>query len=439
MDKRWQLACLISLILLCAHGKAQVTFSSLKDVYAWIEGKNFTREELAIKSAQARKARIAAFIGIPDVSGSLQLSYTHNTQLPVSLFPGEIFGGAPGTYQEVQTGVPYVTAFNQSLDIKLLHMAGWENLRLSAINQAVVEAEGRLTIQSLKEQVAASYFNIQLLMKNQTSTQDNLHAVKILQATTEDRFRNGLASKQAFNDATALMLEMESSLYQIQNLILQEINGLKKLCDIRPDQAVEVSELAASELTGVSQVLLPTMQSVRVAEMKAKRAKVNYRQLYFTQYPTISFYQQYASQQFNTRSKIFDNSVSWIQSSYIGLKISVPIPSANTIKQVNQAKYDYLLAENLYNKEKLHAVHDLEKKSAEAARYSNQLQYYQQILDLKTESYNLNEGLFKEGLIDLSKTMDSFREMVTATYNLNTASVNLMLARERIHINNEPL
>lgn len=429
----------IFLCLRCFQGHTQVTFATLEDVFAWIEGKNLTREELAIRQAQARKARTAALLSIPDVSGALQFSYTHNTRLPVSLFPGEIFGGAPGTYQEVETGVPYVTSFNQNLDIKLLHLAGWENLRLSAINEAVVEAEGRLTIQSLKEQIAASYFNLQLLMKNQESTQDHLYAVRTLQATTEDRFRNGLVSKQAFNDATALMLEMESSLYQIQNLVRQEINGLKKLCDIQPDQEVKVTEVAPTEVTGVSRTPLLTMQSARVAEMKAKRAKVNYRQLYLTQFPTISFFQQYANQQFNTRGKLFDNTVNWVQSSYIGVRVSVPIPSSNTVKLVSQAKFDYLLAENAYRKEKIDAMHDLEIKSLEIARYTNQMSYFRQILELKTESFALNEGLFREGLIDFSKTMDSFREMVTAAYNLNTASVNLMLARVRIAINNATL
>jgi outer membrane protein TolC len=416
--------------------KAQISFSNLDSLLRYATAKSISLQSGDIRLQQAKKAKLAAAFNIPEVTGNVSFSYTNNTKLPVNLFPAETFGGEPGTYKEIQTGVQYVSNLNENIDIKLLNLKGWENLKLAKLNIEATASDNKITLKLLHENIATAYFNILTLQEQKEATKLNLAAADTLVNITKKKYEQGLVKQQDVNDATVSYLTTKESIRQIEFLTAQQYLGLKILCDIPETENLQVVQKIQEEVIIKKSFILPNSINITNGFLKEKVAFSNYKQLKYSLYPAISFFQAYTTQQYNTRGKLFDNSVNWIPSSYIGLKLSIPIPNASTIAQASNAKFDYLLAKKTTEQQIIKSGIETKQLSVDYDKAVSQAQSNKEIYELRKDTYQKNQSLYAEGLISLDHTLTSFNAMVTGSYNLISSNVNVLLAKAKIDINN---
>jgi outer membrane protein TolC len=424
-------------LLLVTQAKAQTVFTSVDSLISYASAKSISLQSGQIKLDQAKKAKLAAVLSIPDVSGNISLSYTHNTRLPVNLFPAEVFGGQPGTYREVESGVPYVTYANENLDIKLFNPKSWENIKLYKLNIESNAADIKVTLKILHESIAAAYYNIVNLQEQLFSTNQNLQAADNLFAITKNRYDAGLIKQQDVNDAKVNWLTTKENYNQIQYLIQQQYLALKILCDVPETEPVEIAnKVPVNHELLQRPVALQNNTGLTSSMLKEKIALSSYKQQKYSLYPTLSFFQAYTSQQFNTSSKLFDSRVSWVPSSYIGLRLSVPVPSSSTITQVSKAKYDYLLAQKNTEQQKIKAELELKQLDVDYEKALSQAKTNKEVFLLRKETYEKNLNLYNEGLVSLETTINSFNAMTNSNYSLIASQVTVMAAKAKIDINN---
>jgi outer membrane protein TolC len=421
-------------ILLFAGLQAQTVFTSVDAALAYATAKSISIQSGNIRLDQAKKAKLAALLSIPDITGNVSFSYTHNTKLPVNLFPAEAFGGQAGTYKEVQTGVPYVTNVNENIDIKLLNLKAWENLKLYRLNIESNVADNKVTLKTLQENVAATYFNIVTLQEQRVSSNQNTEAANTLLRITQNKYDAGLVKQQDVNDAKVNYLTTKENSSQLQYLAKQQYLALKILCDV-PE--AEVIEIVHTPTAAHQKPLIETNPvALNSSLLKEKTALSNYKQQKYSLYPTVSFFQSYTTQQYNTRGKFFDKTVNWIPSSYIGLRLTIPIPSSGSITQVSKAKYDYLLAQKNTEQQKIKAELEAMRLGLDYDKAVSQAASSNEIFLLRKETYEKNITLYNEGLIGLEQTLNSFNAMVNSHYNLVSAQVAIAAATTKIDINN---
>lgn len=431
-----QISVALFLISFAATAKAQITFSNLDSLLRFATSKSISLQLGDIRLQQAKRAKLAAVLSIPDVTGNVSLSYTNNTQLPVNLFPAETFGGEPGTYREIQTGVQYVSNLNQNVDIKLINPKGWENLKLAKLNMEATASDNKISLKALHENIAITYFNIISLQEQLVSTRLNLQAADTIQKVAENKYQLGVAKQQDVNDAKVSYLNTAESERQIGFLIAQQYLALKILCDIPEEDSISINQkMDANEKT--EQVAAAAhFIALKNSELKEKVAYSSYKQYQYALYPTLSFFQAYTTQQFNTRGKLFDNSVRWISSNYIGLRLSIPIPGANAISQVSKAKFDYMLAQKNTAQLKIKSSLELKQLSVDFEKARSQAESNKVIFELREDTYRKNFNLYKQGLLGLEQVLNSFTAMVNSNYNLVSSNVNVLLAKAKIDINN---
>ncbi len=221
---------------------AQKTFAKLDELLNYAQTKSISLKSGEIKMSQAQKAILAAKLNIIDPTLNTNSSFTNNTQLPVNLFPAEVFGGEPGTYREVQAGVKYVTNLNQYADVKLLNLGAWESLKLAKINIETTASDNKLTLKNLYDNIAAAYFNIVNLQEQRASTQQNIAAAETLLRTAQNKYEQGLVKQQDVNDAKASLLNTQENAKQLAFLAQQNELSLKILCDIPENEAIEIKQ-----------------------------------------------------------------------------------------------------------------------------------------------------------------------------------------------------
>jgi outer membrane protein TolC len=430
---------ILGCLFLTAWGsvKAQKIVANFDEFVSYATSKSKTLKNGEIQLSQAQKAQLSVIYGIIDPTGNLSGTYTNNTRLPVNLFPAEILGGQAGTYKEVQLGVQYQTNFNLNLDIKLFNRQGWENLKLSKINVEMLASDNKISLKTLHENTAVVYFNIVTLQEQIKATAINRGAADTLYASVFRKFQQGLVKKQDVNDAKINVLTIDQSMQQIKFLISQQYLALKLLCDMPETEDLQINEAVSSDVLKPMPPIERTSLLVNNTLVKENFAQSNYKKSLYGYLPTLSFFAAATTQQYNTKGTLFDGNVNWIPSNYVGLRLNVPIPSANIIAQVSKAKYDVLMSKNNIEQAKIKS--DLDVKQLEIAynKALSQVKSNKDIYEIRKDTYQKNLLNYNAGIISIDQTLDSFNAMVSSNYDLIYSSISVLLAETKINIQNK--
>jgi len=209
------------LLLFASRGHSQVqdspipgsqVFTSVDELISFAMDNSLDLENNQIKFTQAQKSRLAALISTIDVTGSLlSAQFVDNTKLGVNLFPSEIFGGTPGTFKEVQTGVQYNTGLNNYLDIKLYNPNGYNNVKLANLNIELTKSNNLIGVKQYQDNLVANYYNIVNIQKQIKNTAQNIRSSDSLLTIVEHKYREGLVKQQDVNDTKINHLQLEET------------------------------------------------------------------------------------------------------------------------------------------------------------------------------------------------------------------------------------
>jgi outer membrane protein TolC len=424
-------------VLFSSNIKAQKVFDNLDSLLSYAATKSTTLQTGEIKMTQAKKAKIAAVVGVMDPTINASYTYLDNLKLPTSLFPSEALGGEPGSFKEVQTGVQYNSNFNNYNELKIVNIPGWTNLKLARINIDLTSTENKISIKSMHENIASVYFNIINVQEQLKAAGKNLLAADTLLRIAQNKYQQGLVKMQDVNESMANYLNAKESYNQLEFLLQQQYLSLKIITDIPENDSIVITQAVISNpISNISAIEYNTL-NINGGELNEKIALENFRQLKQANIPSLSFVNNNSSQQYNTTARIYNGDGKWYSSTYIGLKLSVPIPSASSVSKTSNARYNYQLAqvntEHLKNKTELeHSQLAIDYRKA-----ISQWQTNTEVYELKKDSYLKNLNLYTEGLVSLDQTLNSYNAMVSSNYNHISSAINILFAKSKIDINNK--
>jgi len=244
-------------------------------------------------------------------------------------------------------GQKYTTQFNQTMDIKLINLSAWENLKLAKINIDITTSNQQLSIKSLQENIAANYFNILNLQQQIKNANTNLLIADTLYQIAENKYNNGLVKQQDVNDSRVNVLNNKENIEQLNYLLRQYYLSLKILCDIPENENISIEQKNGFDLPLDIQPSINTL-SITNSLLKEKYALANYNQVKKTLTPTLSFNFNQSYTLYNQNFKLFDGK--WFPGESIGFKLSVPMPNATTISNKYKARYEYELSKKQQNR-----------------------------------------------------------------------------------------
>lgn len=432
-----QLSIAVMALLMASKVQAQITFNNLDSLINYAIVKSTTIQSGNIKFTQAQKAKLAATVGVFDPTVSTSYSYIDNIKLPTSIFPAEALGGEPGTYKEIQTGVQYNSNFVNYNELKLLNVSGWANLKLAKINIDLTSTDNKITFKSLCENIASVYFNIINVQEQLKATEENLLAADTLLYIAKNKLQQGLVKQQDVNDSKANYLNAKESCNQLRYLLQQQYLSLKILIDIPEHDSIAITQAADSDFVPNKSKIDFNELSLTSAEFNEEKALANYKHLKQSNIPTISFINHNSTQQYNTTAKIYNGSGRWYSNTYVGFKITIPIPTAASVSQTSKARYDYQLAKMNTEHFKVKSTLENHQLSIDFNKAVSQWTTNAEVYELKKDSYLKNLNLYSEGLLSLDQTLNSYNAMVNSNYNRISSAINVLYAQSKIDINNK--
>ncbi|MEO1435283.1 MAG: TolC family protein [Bacteroidota bacterium] len=425
---------LLFFLFLGGIATAQQRFDSLESLFEFADQQSTDLIISRIRETQAQKSETATKWEIINPTVSLPANFTYNTTLPVSVLPAEAFGGDPGENLEIRTGVPYTTNFSQNIDLQLVNPGGWSAYRLARINEQLSTSNTQLQRQILQESIAEVYFNILTLEKQRESTNENLAISDSIFQLTEDKYQAGIVNQQSVNNARLTQLNNQQSLQQIRYLVEDAYITLKTLINLSPQEKIIVSNSAKKETAIQHERAQLNHATIENKLLQQQYTLQNYKRSKAYLYPTVSLYGGNSFQLNNQEFSVLNGD--WITSNYVGVQLSINLPNASSLNNLQQSKLDHKIASLELEAERQDAALEAERLNTNFAKAVDELELYDEMLQINEDTYEKNFNLYQEGLLPLDTLLDSYNNLIGAKYNFNAALIGIDLAVAKIHINN---
>ena len=208
-----------------AQTKNEFSISQCID-YAYKNNLQVKNALLTIKSQEAINKEVTAS-ALPSINATV--GGVDYLQLPVSLLPGEIFGGTPGSYIPVRFGTKYNA--NASLQLQQLLFDGQVFVALQARRTTIAlqQKSAEVTEEMIKTNIHKIYYQL-VVSKTQIGLLDaNIERLKKLEHDSKELYKNGFVEKLDLDKISVQIANLETEKLKATNAIELGYIGLKTL------------------------------------------------------------------------------------------------------------------------------------------------------------------------------------------------------------------
>jgi len=427
---------LLSVANLFAQEKG-IKYLSLKECVRIATEKNI-KVSLAIQEKEKSSQKInevrSSLLPQIEIGGEFQ----DNTNLSVTLVPGD-FVGKPGTSIPFKMGTKYNTSINISANQVLYNKTNLIAIKLSKKAAYV----SNLGVQKAKEEtaldVAKLYYLIQITAKQQRLVEDNIVSTQRMADITKTQLENGVVKKVDYDRIIVSIQNLQTKLDDTKALHEQQINMIKYTLEmpinenvILTDNCVDIpliSTLFTTKVDFSDHIDIQTLEAQKEIDL------LNQKQENSKYTPSLVLFGQFGYQGMQDEFKnYFNDGSKWYNSSYIGLKLTIPIfDGFQKRSKYNQAKIDYIkTCLNLDDTKKLFSVN---YKNAINNYYNNKktVERQQNNIDLAQKIYKETSLKYREGMTTMSDLLqdevalnDAQAGYLDALYKFKEAELEIM-------------
>lgn len=263
---------------------------------------------------------------IPKLNG--MTDYRYYTDLPYQLMPAAAFGGAEGTYKEVQFGVPQSLNANLQLTVPLYNPLVISAIKTSGVANELSRIQKLKTDEEVVIEVSNAYYNAQILLNQLAFLDSNIINTNKLVQTTLLLYQQQIAKG---TDVDRLKLQLDQLSNQRNTVFSQHqqvINVLKFLMGKPISDSIEVTLRGRSAIEADFQPQITT--DMLIIDKKIALNSSELKGLKNTRLPSLGVYGVYGTTGFgNTGPNSFFN---FHPIGYVGAQLSIPLFSGTVTR-----------------------------------------------------------------------------------------------------------
>lgn len=323
---------LVSITTLAQQGQ-QYQFT-LEEAISFALDSNYTAINARRDIAKALKQKWeATAAGLPQISGNI--SYNNNLKLPVSLIPGEVLGGAAGTFIPVTFTTKQnanATATLNQLIFDGSYLVGLKAaktfLRFSENTNEKTRLEIRKGVINAYGSVLLSEELIAIFEKNKKALEDNLYETRKI-------FENGLTEEESVEQLEVTLLDVETQLNYSKrtNSIARQMFNIALGIDVASQVTLTESIDALTKQNMSLELLQKDVTIEDNVDYKIAKNLTEQRDLEVlleksNALPSLSAFVNYGTTANSESFSFLDSNQVWYQSSLLGFSLNVPIFSS---------------------------------------------------------------------------------------------------------------
>lgn len=318
--------------------------------YAYAHNNQMINAAQDVRDAYAQKwVTIAS--GLPQIDGGVD--YQNQLKRPVSLLPGEFFGGEPGTFIPVTFGQKQQVSATATLKQQIFngsYLVGLQAIKTFIEISALSEVKTKIEVQKA---VVNAYTNVLAAQESERIIADNIRQLKATAEETQKMWAQGMVEEEALEQIQITLANLENQGRNSSRIVAISRQMLNLLLGVALDQSIaltdDLSKLAAQELLEPVDEAFTAEKNIDyrlgLNLQEQKRLELKLQKSYAL--PSLNTFVNYNSSAFADTFAFTQSQQQWFDSSILGVNINMPIFSSlgNTAK-TKRAKIAYLKAQN---------------------------------------------------------------------------------------------
>ena len=416
-------AVLFLFLFLSTWASAQIY--SLADLLKMADTANLTLKNARLdvsSNINQRKAFLASQYPKITANGD----YRYNAIIPGQIIPADFFGGPPGTFAEVQFGVPINLSNTVQLTQFIFNPQLNYGLNALAINAQILEVQEKMAFQEVHYQVSNTFFGLQAINQQLAYLQKNEKNMNELIRNMELMQQQGLIIPTEVDKLKINRNSITNGIIKLENTRLQLNQLLSILVGFPEGTTLTIASdeiISNPTITEQTNALRPELELIQLQ----KQMNVEERKgTYMAYLPTLSFYGAY---NYNYNMKPEDDFRTGIPSAFLGLRLDWTL--FDGFEKKNKLKVNAYNKEKIQNQELL-ATQQLNLATANAKRDAElqtaNLEMNKEQLRLSERVYDAAKAQFKAGTISTNELLQADNGLQQAQSSLVGAYLSLRQA-----------
>lgn len=392
------------------------------------------KSEKEVEKALSQKWEIISQ-GLPQINANVD--YQNFLKQPVTLIPGEIGGGEPGTFLPVRFGTQQnlsATATWSQLIFDGSYIVGVQSAR--TLLQISKNAKTKTDLE-VRKAVINAYGNVLMARENVLILESNLENVSGNLSDTQKIFENGLAEEEDVEQLKITRLGLDNNLnrsrrmleisYQLLNMAM----GIPVEREVIPTDDLNTLALQFYDLQLLEESI-PVEENidVRIAENSAEAARIFVRLEKAKALPQLTGFLNYGATGHSDAFTFFSDEQVYYNQSILGVSLNVPIFSSgmrNSRTKQMQLEYEQAMLDLEETRNRISLQIDAAKADYRFSLENFEAQ--QESLALAERIENKNQIKFFEGLASSFELSEAQRQLYTAQQNLLQAMLEVINAK----------
>ena len=360
--------------------------------------------------------------GLPQISG--EANYTNNLKQPVTLIPGEVAGGEPGTFVPITFGTQHsvnATGTWNQLIFDGSYIVGIQSaktlLQISENAKVKTDLEVKKAITDAYGNVLLASESVDILKKNLSTIEKNLN-------DTRKIFENGLAEEEDVEQLEITRLNLEANLNNSIRMQSIAYDMLKVTMGIPVENKITITD-NLSELSKENFNLLLLSKKInveenidyRIAEDRANLSEVEVKLEKSKALPRLSAFVNYGVAGYSDEFTFFDSDQDYFTQSVLGINLSIPIFSSGKRSAKTAQK------QLAFEQAKLELEQTKNQVTLEIANARNEYQFALENYENKERNLELAERIENKNNI-------KFFEGIATSFELSEAQQQLFQAQQ---------
>ena len=350
--------------------------------------------------------------------------FDNNLKLTTQLLPGEMMGGAPGTYIPVTFGNKYSMSGGLQLTQKIYDPAyiygiksAKINKNISLLNQLKTNEQSFYSISLIYYQTLVIQMQMNVLKSTLTSSEQSLKSIEL-------KYNNGMAKKIDVDKIRVSYNNTKSQLEQAKLSYSQSLNTLKYNMGMPIENEITLADTAINvNSTFLKNDTPPNFQIENIIDYRLNKSNISLMQMdknakVAAFQPSLSFYGNYNYNAMRQEFNFLDAGKDWYPSSAIGVKLAIPIfDGLQRNSRLSQSKLNIKIAnENLL----------LSEQSIKVDVSNYEIQYKNAVDNIKREKENLDlaESVYKNTQLEYQQGVGSTLDLIQAQSSYLSAQNN---------------
>ncbi len=408
---------------------------SLADAVSYAQKNNVqVKNALLDIDIQTQTNREIAAAALPTVNTSL--SGTNFLTIPTSLLPGQIFGGAAGTFIPVQFGTKYNSTYGANFNQLLFDGQVFIALQARATSLDWKKKNAALTEENIKANIYKIYYQLSASKTQLNILDANIERLQKLANDAAAMYKNGFAEKLDVDKVNVQLNNLQTEKLKANNSVTIGFMGLKMLMGMPIKDSLVLTDVI-NESSLSTEVLFEddfqygVRKDFQYLTTVKKLSQFNVKRYQLSYLPTISINGSYTKNAQRTKFDFFDNNNgNWFKTSLIGLNINLPIFNGlSTVAKIKRAKLELEQVDNQLSAMKNNIDNEISQAKLNYMSSVATVNFQKKNMQLAENVYSQTKKKFEAGTGSNTEISAAQADLVAAQNNFMNALYAALIAK----------